>query len=367
MRGSTLLAVGVAGAVALAAIVSGIRGSGDTSPPAGSAPAAPTATATTTGDALPIGDVRRLPALQEGTYPGRLFGFTANLCVVVVADLASFEITNPGGVEDACTIWPSPGNRALASRRPPPEDVAVLVATVLDGRPAETGIDYVPGRAIGALTVTDDGTVAACDGTSVRLAREGRVQTVLQFTPVDGLFDERCVTGAVGNRIVQVGDGRRTLIDIATRKVVRRLAEPVRSPVVALTSSADGLVIVADLADGPPQGTVFDKGGNVVMPRTQIARGVSIRKIVLAKGGGAVAVQSARGWEVTNLSSQTTLVAPRGAQINDVTFSPDGTVAALATEHGVVFADVSNLSPKSFWPQEYQALVWLPPAELETF
>jgi hypothetical protein len=366
MRGSTLLAVGVAGAVALAAIVSGIRGSGGDSPEAAPTPAAGTAaattTTTTTEPALPIGDVRRLPALTKDAYPGRLFGFTAGLCEVVVADLATFEITNPAGVENVCTIWPSPGEKALASRRPPPDDAAVLVARVVDGRAEETGIDYVPGRASGALTVSDDGTVAACDGTSVRVARAGRVQTALEFTPVDGLFDERCVTGAVGKRIVQLGDDRRSLMDVATRKIARKLAEPVRSPVVALTSSADGLVIVADLADGPPQGTVFDRAGNVVMARAQIARGVAIRKMILARGGGAVAVQSARGWEVTNLSSRTTLVAPGGARINDVTFSPDGTVAALATEHGVVFADVSNLAPKAFWPQKFQALVWLPPA-----
>jgi len=359
MRASTVLAVGAAGVVAVAAVASSIRGGGD----AADAPATTAATETTptlTAGAIPVGDVRRLPEVTAGTYPGRLFAFTSNLCVVVVTDLTTLRVTNPAGVDNACTIWPSPANRALASQPPPPNDAAVRIATVVDGRSTDTGLRYVPGSAPGGLTVADNGLVAACYGTSVRLSRDGRVQTVRAFTPVEGVFDERCVTGAVGRRIVQLGADRKSLVDVTTHRVVRRLASPVAAPVVAITSSPDGMVLIADLADGPPQGTVFGRSGNIVMTRTPIARGVSIRKLALARDGIAVAVQSSRGWEITNLLSHATLAAPGRARVDDVAFSPDGDAVALATENGVVFANVSDLTPRALLNASYQALAWLP-------
>ncbi len=359
MRISTVLVVGAAGIVAAAAIVSSVRGSGDDSSVAPSPGAAATTAPTTTRAAIPIGDVRRLPALAAGTYTGQIFGFTSNLCVVVAVDLTTLAVTGPGGVPDACSIWVSPGNRALASRRPPPNDgKPVLTTTEFTARPEETGLSYVPGRSPGALTVADDGAIAVCDGTSVRIARNGRVQTVRRFTPVDGVFEERCVTGAVGRRIVRLGDDRRSLVDVATHRVVRRLATAVPTPVAAITSSSDGLVLIADLADGPPQGTVYDESGRVVAARTPIGHGVSIRKLVLARDAGAVAVQSARGWEITNLLSKKTLVAPGGERVNDVAFSPDGDAVALATDNGVVFASVSSLTPTALLAEAYQAVAW---------
>ena len=356
MRASTLLAVGVAGAVAVAAVVSGVRGGG--SPDAATTATAQTPTAT--APAFPVGDIRRLPELKAGSYPGRLLGFTANLCLVVVTGLADFTVTKSASVRSVCTIWPSPGLQAMASRPPPPDDSAVFISPVIDGRSDESGLDYVPGRSSGALTVADDGAVAACDGTTVRLGRMGRVQTVRRFTPGDGLFDERCVTGAIGRRIVQLGDDRTSLVDVVTHRVVRRLATPIASPVVAITSSPDGFVLIADLADGPPQGTVFGSAGTVARERTGIGRGVSIRKLVLAKAGIAVAVQSSRGWEITNLLSHKRLIAPGGARVNDVAFSPDGDAVALATERGVVFANVSDLTPRALLPAVFRALAWLP-------
>jgi hypothetical protein len=98
----------------------------------------------------------------------------------------------------------------------------------------------------------------------------------------------------------------------------------------------------------------------VARPRTAIGRGVSIRRIVLSKGGIAVAVQSSRGWDITNLVSHKTLVAPGRAVVNDVAFSPDGDTVALATDRGVVFAKVSDLAPRALLPELYGALTWLP-------
>ena len=101
----------------------------------------------------------------------------------------------------------------------------------------------------------------------VRLPHDGRVQTLRTFTPIDGQFDERCVTGALGRahrparRRPQLA-GRRD--DAAGRPPPRPSA--CAAPVV-------GLVVVArrpradrvDLADGPPSGTVFGAAGDVVI------------------------------------------------------------------------------------------------------
>ena len=64
MRASTLLVVGFAGVVAVAAVVSGIRGSGDDDSPAATTVATTTASTSaapaTTAAGFPVGDLRRL-------------------------------------------------------------------------------------------------------------------------------------------------------------------------------------------------------------------------------------------------------------------------------------------------------------------
>ena len=194
VKPSTGVAVGVAGVVAVAAVASGLKSALDGSG-GGTTAAAPAAGPTTT--ALPIGDVRRLPPLAAGDYEGRLVLYSGGQCRAVIVNLAHIEPLPSGNVSPACSVWVSPGLQKLATILPPPNDHEVITATAIKGRPEASGVDYDPGNK-GALTVTDDGAVATCDGSNVVLGRNGRARTVRSFTPLHNGFDERCVTGAIG-------------------------------------------------------------------------------------------------------------------------------------------------------------------------
>ena len=357
MRASTLLAVGVAGAVAVAAVVSGVRSSGDDSPAATTAVAATTA-ATTTTEEIPVGDLRRLPQPAAGAYAGHLVVFDALTCqplrIVLPAVTKAASEAPP-----ICNIWPSPGGKAFA-RTGPPELVEVHVAAPLETAGTDAGVTFAPGARDGALTITDDGTVAVCDGARVRVSLGGRVQTLLAFTPVEGVFDERCVTGALGTRVVRLGDDRRTLVDVRTRQVVRRLAQPVLAPLAGLTSAPDGLVIAIDVADGTPQGVVYAADGTVAVPRRPVGAATRFRKLLLARGGGAVAILTSRGWQITSLRSGLTMTQPGGARVTDVAFSPAGDAVAATTDVGILFAAVPGLAPTALLPGTFQVVAWLP-------
>lgn len=360
MRGGSAVVVVIAGVVAAAAIVSGVRGvlNDDDGDP--DAPAAPSGPTTPTDEApastaVPIGDLRRLPPPAAGDWSGRLMVFARPDCTPRQLDLATLAATDLAGPAPACTVWPSPGAQALAST----QDEPVLVARPADGAAVLSGIDYAPG-AHGALTIADDGGVAACDGTRVRYARLGAARTVRSFTPVEGIFDERCITGAVGRRVVRLGGDRRSLVAVPGGQVVRRLAEAVERPVVAITSSPDGYVIVVDTADGTPRAVVFDPDGAVTVPRVAMGTGVRIRKILLSHGGGAVAILTSRSWEITNLATGLTLATPGGTRVTDVAFSPAGDALAAATDAGLLLADAPSLAPRALLPDPVQAVVWLP-------
>ncbi len=358
MRGSTLLAVGVAGVVAVAAVASSVRG-GDDSPTATTAAATTAAVAeTATAAAIPVGDLRRLPEPAAGAYTGRLLVFEAGTCRPQILHLDTLEMEDADGPPRNCTIWPSPAGSAVASI-----DLAererVLIALSPEGPAVASGIIYPPGARGGALTVTDDGAVASCLASDVRVGRAGRAETVRSFTPVEGIFDERCVTGAVGERVVQLGDDRSSLVDVGTRQVVRRLAEPVREPLAGLTSSSDGLVIVVDTADGTPQGVVYAEDGSVVVPRLPVGTATRFRKLLLARGGGAVAILTGRGWQITSLRSGLTLAQPGGARVNDATFSPAGDAVAATTDVGILFAAIPGLAPVALLPGRFEGIAWL--------
>ena len=358
MKGSTAIAVGAAAVVALAAVGSGLKSALDGSGGAGTTTASATGTGgTTTAAALPVGDVRRLPPLAAGEYEGRLVLYTGADCRPVMIQLAHIQATAPSAMSPACNVWVSPGQQKLATILPPPQDHEVMTATAVAGRPEPSGVDYDPGNT-GALTVSDRGAVATCDGSSVVLGRDGRSRTVRSFTPVDNGFDERCVTGALGTDVVRLADDRRSLVDVATGRVVRRLAVPARQPIIAIASSSDGLVLIADTQDGTPAGTVYGRDGRVRVPRQPIGRGVAVRTVVLAKGAAAVALQSSRGWDITSLTNGHTLVSPGGARVTDVAFSPDATAVAETTDAGVVFADLPELAPRLFLDTPAKAVAW---------
>ena len=238
-----------------------------------------------------------------------------------------------------------------------------MTANAIKGRPEASGVDYDPGNK-GALTVTDDGAVATCDGSNVVLGRNGRGRTVRSFTPLHNGFDERCVTGAIGGSVVRLGDDRRSLVDVTSGRVVRRLAAPARTSIVAIVTSSDGYVLIADREDGTPRGTVYAPSGAVAIPRQPIGRDVNVRKAVLARRGAAVALQTSLGWDITSLRNGHALVAPGGARVTDVAFSPDATAVAETTDAGVVFADLPELTPRLFMDRPARAVAWFPAGEV---
>ena len=361
MRASTLLVVGFAGVVAVAAVVSGIRGSGDDDSPAATTVATTTASTSaapaTTAAEFPVGDLRRLAPPAAGAYDGDLVLFDALSCEPTKIALAALTV-EPTEAPTSCVVWTSPGGTAFAHVGPPNlEDVRVSSAPEDEG--TDTGLTFFPGTRNGPLTVTDDGTVAVCDGESVRVSHDGRVQTLRTFTN-NGQFDERCITGALGASVIQLGADRRSLVDLRTRRVVRRLAERVHGPLVGLVASSDGLLMAIDINDGTPSGVVYAADGAVATARQPLGTSSRFRKLLLARGGGAIAMLTSRGWQVTNLTTGLNINAPGGAQITDVAFAEAGDKFAATTEVGVLLAAVPGLAPKALLPGRYQALLWLP-------
>jgi hypothetical protein len=344
--------------VAVAAVVSGVRGGGDDDSPAAPTAAATTAKApVTTGEEFPVGDLRRLAPPAAGTYDGDLLLFDALSCEPTKIALATLAVA-PTPAPASCVVWSSPGGASFAHVGPPDLE-EVWVGSSPEEPGTDTGLTFSPGTRNGALTVTDDGTVAVCDGERVRVSHDGRVQTLRTFTN-DGQFDERCITGALGASVIQLAADRRSLVDLRTRKVVRRLAERVEQPLVGLVASSDGLVTAIDINDGTPSGVVFGADGGVLVPRQPLGTSSRFRKLLLARGGGAIAMLTSRGWQVTNLTTGLNISTPGGAQITDVAFAARGDEFAATTQVGVLLAAVPGLEPKALLPGRYQALVWLP-------
>ncbi len=363
MKGSTLVTVGAVTLVTAAAVASGVRSlvdrhAGSAEPSA--ARAAATATATTPeppADTIPIGDVRRLPRLRQSELQGALLVYTGPRCRPVIIDLAGLGATIDNTMSSACTVRVSPSGTMLALGPPAGTAGSVLTARAIVGETGDTGLQILPFTPPDRLvTIADGGGVAVCDGSNVFLARAGHVRAVRKFTSISG-NDERCVTGAIGPGVVRLSGDRRRLIDIVTGRTVRRLAQPARRPIRAIAASSDGYVLIADADnddDDAHQATVYGPDGNVAIARQPIGHGQETRKVVLAKGGVAVALETSDGWTITSLASGRTLTAPGNALVTDVAFSPDATAVAATTPNGIVFADVPELTPR--WFLEFPAL-----------
>jgi hypothetical protein len=105
---------------------------------------------------------------------------------------------------------------------------------------------------------------------------------------------------------------------------------------------------------------VYGPDGSVALPRRPLQsthRGVPV-KVLLARGGGALALATPDGWTVMSLRSGGTLTAPGGELIYDVAFSPDGTMVAMATPPGIVVADARDLTPRWLLHVPAQGVAW---------
>ena len=336
--------------VAAAAVATAVNGVADRHAGSGASRAAtaavPAASATTApADTIPVGDVRRLPKPPTGALRGALLVFSQDHCLPAVVNLARVVTISNTNISTACQVWVSPGGTMLALLS---HGEKLVTAPVIAGLPSDTGLLYVALNPP-LVTVADEGAVAECDGLRVLLSRAGRVRVMRTFAPVAGTTAERCVTGAIGATIVRLSADRRRLVDLATGQTTRRLSQPARRPIVAIAASSDGFVAIVDAADRAPAATVYGPGGKVTVARRPIgAAGGKVRKLLLAKGGVAVALGTTDGWAVTSLVNGRTLVSPGGAAVTDVAFSPDGTAVAETTLDGVVFAGLPDLMPQWF-------------------
>src|SRR5262249_18193495 len=149
------------------------------------------------------------------------------------------------------------------------------------------------------VAIADDGTVATCVGSQVLRLRGRRVEVARAFRTGAGA-DERCVTGALGRRLVQLAADRRRLVALGSDRTVRRLAGPVPRPLVAIPASADGLIALVDRAGGAGHVTVYRPDGSLLIPRrpVEVAGRDLVVKGLLARGGGTLALATPDGWTV---------------------------------------------------------------------
>jgi hypothetical protein len=360
MTRSTLLVLGVVGVVALAGVASALDGGGGAGAPGvAAAPSTTTAAAVpaTAADAIPIGDIRRLPKPTPGELHGALAVWSTGECLPVAMDLDRLVSTTAGTMRSGCAVWTSPDDRWIALV--PLHAQQVYAARAIADRGRDTGLRYTQFDPP-TVTVADDGSTASCDGAHVRLAHAGRVTTVRTFPTSNAANDERCTTGAIGASVVRLSEDRRRLVDVVSGRTVRRLARRAPATVVAIATSSDGYVAVADAADGLPSATVYAPSGQVASTSRRIGHAGAVGELTIARGGAAVALGTANGWTITNLRNGRTLNSPGGSLVLDVAFSPDGSTMAAATLTGIVFARVADLTPRWFIDFPSQAIGWFP-------
>ncbi len=363
VKRSSMAVVGAVGLVVVAALISSVAGARHH---AGAAPAAASpATSDAPPSTIPIGDIRRLPPPKPGDLHGALVAWSNVQCRPVLLRLDRLVKTSAGAISPACRVWTSPNDTMLALL--PAEIGRLYQARVTAGPTTSTDLFYVPQPPDPRfVTVADDGSMAVCSGAQVMIWRAGRTHIARSFRPPLTGIDERCVTGALGPDLVRLADDRRHLVDATTGRTLRRMAQPAPRPVVAIAASSDGDIAIADAADGAPTVTVFGPTGAVVHPRQPLGRTEAATKMVLARGGGAIAFQTRGGWTITSLESGHTMSSPGGAFLVDAAFAPDGRTVAAATPIGIVFAALPDLVPRWFLKLPTRAVGWFDAAAVVT-
>lgn len=356
LRPVPAIAAVVALVVGGAALASGV-GSGGDAPTAQPTATGATGTATLTGVAidpsLPVGDPRRLPLPAPGELPGVLLTGSGS-CEPGIVDLA--DPGPPGRLAlhaPACAVQRSPSGRFLATstRFESEGEPIVVVDTTTGATRTARRVGSAIGR--GPTAISDQGAVATCEfaGTVIDTPRRTR--------RVPG---SECGRIASGNRILALGDDRRTLVDATTRRQVIKLAKRVRGDLPVLATSRSGRLIAGFGFDNVAAFTfvtLYDRRGRVVTPRRQLTNAFRVRDVQLADDGRALALRSDAGWELFNLETGRRLRSIGRSPITSATVSPDGTRFAVATPQAIVFVDVETLAPQLAIATQVRGVSWL--------
>lgn len=305
-----MIAVGLA-AVAVAALVDGLRGGRAASTPPAS-------------NAIEGLDLTGADAPRAGQLPGQLV-FADNDCRLGTLSLARLELGRPG-IDTGCDVWAAPTGERAVTAMPGPEAAGTGLRPLgLVDLAAPSEIERELGEAVGPVAwAPDGGSVAYCAGA------EGQVS----IATLDlGSGDTASVAGCYPRFAPDGTLLRRPAADL--------LAEVWDGSGVVLTSD--------DLLEGFPRGPrstlhVLDYDRNVTGTLV-----VTVRRSGPDRGDAIVEL-----WEdgrLTAAADLPTTISPDGSRFGElVRFSPDGSQVAVGSQPGraggpVIFVDLRLRRP----------------------
>jgi hypothetical protein len=335
----------LAAGIAVAAVVSGLAGG--RSP----APAPPPAASATTTARVPAGDIHDLPPPPPGALKGT-FDLVDEDCAVRRYDLRTQEATDV--VHGYCDAWFSPSGRyALVA----PHMTAHASLSLLDmssGAVVATGLvtgtDYE-----GPPAVADDGTALSCfNGVlSIRSPNGGQ----RAYPPL-------CPATPLGHRVVALALDQQSVIDAVTGATLYRIPHPRRhydGYFAALVASPDGdqlAVVTFNAASGYAEVRRIDTRTGQVSPVVPAGIGTRYIRLGLSNDGRLLALETEGGWDVWNLDHGTNFHRVADRTVNDVGFSPDSRMIAVATDAGMAILDAATLAPRYLLPVPAHRVAW---------
>jgi hypothetical protein len=339
----------VAAGVAIAAVVSGLATDRPATQVAVPAKSAPTATRPAAGD------LRDLPPPPPATVRGSFILISPG-CTVQRHDLRTGEsspVTNVG----TCEGWFSPsGSRALVVEEAYAGPQAPLLRLNLTtGAPSptslQTGNDYQ-----GPPAVADDGSALSCTDSGLTIEEaDGRRVT----------HRDLCPATVLGHRMVALATDERSIIDARTGDGLYPFDHPARhgdAYFAGLVASPDGRrlgVVAFNDAAGISEVTRIDARTGRSRPPVRLAVANRFIRLSLSNDGRLLAVLDEGGWDVWNLDRGTHFQRVGGQEVEDVAFSPDSRLIAVATRVGVAILDGRTLAPRYLLEVLAHRLAWI--------
>jgi hypothetical protein len=340
----------VAAGVVIAAIVASIA----TDRPA--TPAAAPARSPSPVTRPAAGDVRDLPPPPPGALSGSFLLISPG-CTVQRYDLRTRQGRPVTGV-GTCEGWFSPsGSKAVVVEEPyagPHSPLLRLDMTT--GAPARMGLETGTGYQ-GPPATADDGSALSCTDAGLTIEEaSGRRAT----------HHELCPATVLGSRMVALSADERSIIDARTGQRLYPFDHPNRrgdAYFAGLVASPDGRrlgVVAFNNTAGLSQLTRIDTHTGRSRPPVPLAVFNRYIRLSLSNDGQLLAVLNEGGWEVWNLDRGRQFHRVGGEAVEDVAFSPDSRLIAVATKLGVVIMDGPTLAPRYLLPVLAHRLAWIP-------